>query len=166
MAGKGNPVIVRINNGNYTPAGARNLSVHMLRAAYQMATASGHVDAFLAETDTCPQNRYSTGAHSLHSHFTATILEGASGAKHWITRLSSHEPESGEAYRRLLSRYSGFYHTLSSRLFNPSVAGSLCHRFGIIRITMPGSIRILCPMCLNEWDSRCICRGRRAEPFL
>ncbi len=112
LAGQGNESAVRINNGNYTTAGARNLSRAMLRAATQIAYLKGKVDHVLAETDTCPQLRYSTGAHSLHSHYTGTILEGASGAKHWITRLIDFEPKSGEAYRKLLGKYSGFYRTL------------------------------------------------------
>lgn len=113
--GKGNPVIIRINNGNYTPAGARGLSAAFMRAAVQVAVlkGQGHVDSILAETDTCPQNRYSTGAQSLHSHFTGTILEGASGAKHWITRLSNFEPKSGVAYRKILSKNKGFYDALA-----------------------------------------------------
>ena len=115
IAGKGNPVIVRINNGNYTPAGAKGLSVIAERAATQMAAIRGKVSvsAFLAETDTCPQSRYSTSAHNLHAHYAATILEGASGAKHWITRLANFEPRSGEAYRKMLSKYSGYYTALA-----------------------------------------------------
>lgn len=114
LAGRGNPVTVRINNGNYTPAGARYFSRAMSRAATQIAVlrGQGRVDAILAETDTCPQNRYSTGAQSLHAHFTGTILEGACGAKHWITRLNAFEPNSGRAYRRILAKNSGFYHAL------------------------------------------------------
>lgn len=115
LAGKGNPVIVRINNGNYSPAGARYFSRAMSRAATQIAVLNGQhpIDVILAETDTCPQNRYSTGAQSLHAHFTGTILEGAAGAKHWITRLSSFEPGSGKAYRKILARHVGFYQALS-----------------------------------------------------
>ena len=107
-------MVIRINNGNYTPAGARYFSAVFFRAAAQIAKLRKHVDVILAETDTCPQNRYSTGAMSLHTHFSGTILEGVAGAKHWITRLSSFEPESGRAYRKILSRYRGFYDTLSS----------------------------------------------------
>lgn len=114
LAGKGNPVIVRINNGNYTPSGARNITSKVAKGATQIAGMKDSVDVFLAETDTCPQNRYSTGAHSLHSHFVASILEGASGCKHWITRLAAYEPNSGEAYRRILAKYAGFYNELSS----------------------------------------------------
>lgn len=113
LAGKNNPVTVRINNGNYTAAGARNLSSCFQRAAAQIAKLKGKADIILAETDTCPQNRYSTGAMQLHAHYTGTILEGACGAKQWITRLASHEPQSGKAYRNILKKYSKFYETLA-----------------------------------------------------
>lgn len=114
LKGEGNPSVVRVNNGNYTPAGARRLSFVSYRAAVQAEHLRGKVDYLLAETDTCPQNRYSTGAQHLHSHFVASILEGASGAKHWITRLASHEPKSGAAYRKILSKNAGFYEALSA----------------------------------------------------
>lgn len=114
VAGEGNPKMVRINNGNYTAAGPRYFSNAFSRAANQIAKLKDKVDVILAETDTCPQNRYSTSAMFLHTHFTGTILEGARGAKHWITRLAAYEPESGKAYRRILGKYSGFYNTLAS----------------------------------------------------
>lgn len=113
VAGEGNPVVVRINNGNYTAAGPRYFSNVFFRAACQIAKLKDKVDVILAETDTCPQNRYSTSAMFLHTHFTGTILEGALGAKHWITRLREYEPESGKAYRRVLSKYAGFYEWLA-----------------------------------------------------
>lgn len=113
LAGAGNPTVVRINNGHYTAAGPRYFSDVFFRAAAQIAKLKDHVDVILAETDTCPQNRYSTSAMFLHTHFTGTILEGAMGAKHWITRLNAHEPQSGEAYRKILGRYRGFYQTLA-----------------------------------------------------
>jgi len=113
LAGEGNPVVVRLNNGSYTAAGPRWFSVIMHRAAAQAAVLEGKVDVMLAETDTCPQNRYSTAAQMVHAHFTGTILEGARGAKHWITRLHTHEPLSGKAYRKKLGKYSGFYEALA-----------------------------------------------------
>lgn len=112
LAGEGNPAIVRINNARYTSAGARDFSPIMYRAARQVAVLKDKADYILAETDTCPQNRYSTGAYNLHSHFTASIIEGCGGAKHWITRLRAFEPESGEAYRKVLGKYSKFYEAL------------------------------------------------------
>ncbi len=113
LAGRGNPVTVRINNGNYTPSGARGQSVVAFRAAIQKIHMGDKVQTILAETDTCPQNRYSTSALSLHTHFVVSVLEGAAGAKHWITRTIEYEPKSGKAYRDTLAKYSGFYNTLS-----------------------------------------------------
>ena len=114
LSGKNNPVVLRLSHGNFAPAGARFFSRTFFKAAAQMAKNKDKVDIFLAETDTCPQNRYSTSAYSLHTHFTGSILEGTKGAKHWITRLSCFEPESGKAYRKILSKYKGFYESLSN----------------------------------------------------
>lgn len=113
LAGDNNPITVRINNGNYAPSGARFFSRVFQRAATQIAKIKDKVDIILAETDTCPQNRYSTGAMSLHTHYTGTILEGAKGAKHWISRMTSFEKESGRAYRRVLGNNFGFYERLA-----------------------------------------------------
>lgn len=122
MAGKGNPVVVRINNANYTPLGPKFFSGFFNRAAEQIEKLKGVADVILAETDTCPQNRYSTGAQSLHTHFTGTILEGAAGAKHWITRGNGYEPESGKAYRKILAKHAGFYEALAE------IVPTLSHR--------------------------------------
>lgn len=149
LAGEGNPVVVRINNGNYTPAGSRFFSRVFHRAATQIAKLRGKVDVLLAETDTCPQNRYSTGAMSLHTHFTGTILEGAKGAKHWITRLLTYEPESGRAYRRVLSRYCGFYNRLAE--LEPTLKWRGC------RIYTPATPDFTYGRVKEEWDGWSYC---------
>ena len=113
MAGKGHPRVLRIHNSRYTPVGAKYFTHSFLQCAASIAKLKGKVDVILAETDTCPQNRYSTSARSLHTHFTGSILEGANGAKHWITRLVAHEPESGKAYRKILAKHRGFYQALA-----------------------------------------------------
>ena len=115
LAGEGHEPTVRVNNGHYTPDSPRTIARRVsYRAAQQKQFLGEKVKTVLAETDTCPQNRYSTGAYSLHNHFTLSILEGLSGAKHWITRLGAYEPESGIAYRRVLSENRGFYEVLSA----------------------------------------------------
>ena len=113
LAGEGNPVILRVNNGKYCTPGARGIADSIARAAIQMAILKKDVDVFLAETDTTPHNRYSTSASSLHTHFICSILEGVGGAKHWITRLATFEPKSGESYREKLSEHRGMYNELS-----------------------------------------------------
>lgn len=127
LKGKGNQSIVRINNGNYTALGNKKITDKFLQAAEQIAKLKGKADIILAETDTCPQNRYSTSAMQLHTHFTGTILEGTKGAKQWITRMASYEPESGKAYRKVLSKYAGFYEKLADIVPELSFNGLKMH---------------------------------------
>ena len=149
LAGEGNPVVIRINNGNYTPQGARFFSRVFQRAATQIEKLRKRADVILAETDTCPQNRYSTGAMSLHTHYTGTILEGAGGAKHWITRLISYEPQSGRAYRQVLGKYHGFYERLAELV--PSLRWRGC------RIFTPSKPDFTYGRVKEEWDSWSYC---------
>ncbi len=115
FAGQGNPKIMRLNGGPYAnmAKGGRHFTENLYRAALLKENVKGKVDICLAETDTCPQNRYSTSAAYMHVHFVASILEGAKGAKHWITRLSAYEPIAGKAYRKILAENNGLYNTLA-----------------------------------------------------
>ncbi|MBE6625146.1 MAG: hypothetical protein E7622_05820 [Ruminococcaceae bacterium] len=149
LAGEENPVTVRINNGNYTPTGARNFSRVFQRIATQVSKLKDKVDVILAETDTCPQNRYSTGAMSLHTHYTGSILEGACGAKHWITRLITHEPKSGIAYRKILAKNRGFYEKLSE--LYPKLEWLGC------RIHTPSEPNFTYGRVKEEWDAWSLC---------
>jgi len=122
LTGKNHPQVIRLNNARYLQPGPTNFVVRMQGTAIQMATI-GKTDCVLAETDTYPQNRYSTSARALHSNFTGYLLEGCMGAKHWITRMGEWEPNSGKAYRIILSKYRGFYEELSDIIRNICYVG-------------------------------------------
>ena len=111
LAGAGHDPVVRINNARYLCAEMRSFPVRMYQGAAQIAGLDPDVTV-LAETDPCPQNRYSTGAHLVHAHYAGSILEGCHGAKHWLTRMRVYQPASGVAYRAILTQYHGFYQTL------------------------------------------------------
>ncbi len=111
LAGAGHPPVVRINNARYLSPEMRSFHVRMYHGAVQVAGLDPGT-TILAETDTCPQNRYSTGANLMHAHYTGSILEGCHGAKHWITRTRVYQPASGVAYRTVLTKHHGFYETL------------------------------------------------------
>jgi hypothetical protein len=113
FAGKGNPTIVRCPNGTYAPLTTKGFSDTMRRAAVCSAKLKSHgIDIVLAETDTVQFNRYSKNARYLHSHMTASILEGLRGTKHWITRTRGFEPKSGIAFRNILAEHARFYDEL------------------------------------------------------
>ena len=112
--GEGNPMMVRVPNGIYAPITVRGFSDLMRNAAICGSKLRKHdIDIILAETDTVPFNRYAKGARYLHAHYTASILEGLKGTKHWLTRSAAFEPESGKAYREILAKNYGLYEKLS-----------------------------------------------------
>lgn len=114
FCGKGNPTMVRVPCGTYAPRSVREFSDIMRRAATCVARLRrGGIEIILGETDTIPFNRYGKNARYLHSHYTAAILEGVRGAKHWITRTSAWEPKSGKAFRDILSKHCRFYERLA-----------------------------------------------------
>jgi len=115
FCGKGNPTMVRVPNGTYAPLSVREFSDIMRRAAVcSSKLRKNGIRYVLAETDTIPFNRYGKNARYLHSHYTASLLEGLVGAKHWITRTAAFEPKSGKAFRDILAEHRGFYERLSA----------------------------------------------------
>lgn len=116
LAGKGNPVTARCNEGMYGTETTHFFGFQSYRSALSAhrLKASG-VEVPICEADTCPQNRYATSAAVLHARYTTSLLEGTLGAKHWITRLfDSFEPASGEAYRKKLAAHRGTYEKIAA----------------------------------------------------
>ena len=114
FAGKGNPTMVRVPNGSYAPITVRGFSGMMAKAAICGSRLKKHgIQIRLAETDTIPFNRYAKSSRHLHAHFAASMLDGLSGAKHWLTRTSAFEPASGKAYRDILAQHRGMYEKLA-----------------------------------------------------
>lgn len=113
FAGQGNPSLIRINCGFYNQRGPQLFTGILKSAAIQLAAIREKTGIVLTESDTCPHNRYSTSAASLHSHYSASLLEGCDGAKHWISRHLSNEWKSAKAYRKILTEHQGFYRKLA-----------------------------------------------------
>lgn len=112
--GSGKPTIVRAPNGTYAPVSVKGFSDTMRRAAVSAARLYDNgIDHVLAECDTVPFNRYAKNATYLHAHFLSSILDGLRGAKHWITRTVSYEPESGASFRSILAKHRGLYERLA-----------------------------------------------------
>ena len=110
FAGKNNPTVVRAPNGSYAPITVRGFSDGMRQAAICCNRLKKHgIKYVLAETDTIPYNRYAKSAAHLHAHYVASLLEGTSGAKHWLTRFTAFEPGSGKAFREILSENVRLY---------------------------------------------------------
>ena len=113
LAAPGQRPAVRLNNGRYMRETLRDIPFWLHGTAWQLARTGPDTDV-LCEPDTCPHNRWATPAAILHYHLCLSLLEGCAGAKLWISRLAEWEPESGEAYRRLLARNKALYPALAA----------------------------------------------------
>ena len=110
LAAPGQRPAVRLNNGRYLHDGNRDLPAHLLRTEGQRLALPPDADALLLdEPDIYPHNRYSVSAANFHLHVSLGLLSGCGGAKLWLSRTRVWEPASGEAYRRILVRNTGFY---------------------------------------------------------
>ena len=110
LAAPGQRPVVRLNNGRYLHDGNRDLPAHLLRTEGQRLALPPDADALLLdEPDIYPHNRYSVSAANFHLHVSLGLLSGCDGAKLWLSRTRVWEPASGEAYRRILVRNTGFY---------------------------------------------------------
>lgn len=131
FAGKNNEKMIRLNGGIYCNDSTKWFSMSKARASHMMHYAGRENTVFLAETDTCPHNRYATSASKLNAHYTSLLLEGAKGAKHWLTR-SAFESESGKAYRKILSKYSKFHQAVADLYDKLKPVGARIPLFGKI----------------------------------
>lgn len=113
LAAKGTTGTIRINNARYLNDSLRSIPYSLLKTAIQIAGIPQKY-RILAEPDTFPHNQYSTSATTMHTLLTYSILEGCRGGKLWITRNKTWEPASGKKYRKVLSKYAGFYKTLAT----------------------------------------------------
>ncbi|MCQ2403907.1 MAG: hypothetical protein MJ202_09310 [Lentisphaeria bacterium] len=110
LAAPGQRPIVRINNALYLNDSSQVFPNWMYKTAIQLAALEGCT--VLAETDTCPQKRYSTSYQILHLQYAWSLLNGCSGGKLWVTG-SPYNPLNGAYYRKRLARFHGFYEEVS-----------------------------------------------------
>ncbi len=122
FAGKGNPSIARGSGSRYAPYTTRFYSTYFWRSALRISKLKKHVDIPIAESDSCPHNRYSMSASAFHMHYVESLLEGYKGAKHWFTR-SPNELESGLAYRKKFAHYKKFDDQVARDFDNLSYEG-------------------------------------------
>ena len=112
IAGKG-PQWVRINNACYLVQDPRSILSRLYWTGAQMDRLRD-MPEILGESDSCPQNRFSTPARILDAQIVFSIMSGCTGLKLWISKLDSFAPEAGAAYRSVMKKRIGAYQALRS----------------------------------------------------
>ena len=110
LAANNKPSTLRIGNARYGNRQYRDIHSTAYKFAVQKTIAKA--DRTYAELDTFPRNRYFASARTLHTGFIVSILEGCSGAKYWPNRFVDYEPDSGKAFKKILSENRPSYDTL------------------------------------------------------
>ena len=122
LAGKGESFL-RINDANYLEMWSQEFNDVMYHCAFKVL-AAGDIDYILDESDTCPHNRYSKSAISMHAHITGSILYGTSGGKLWITNLQHDLRTSTDAYEKIIKKHQNFYNALRAEMDNVKWIGA------------------------------------------
>lgn len=110
LAGKTRP-FVRVNSAIYAMNLVPNISFYNIvgktyRICYQMPEIPDIID----ESDTFPQNYYSTSAATFHTHVTLGFLDGLAGCKLWVSEFGNPvDSGSQRDYEKRLRDYGPFY---------------------------------------------------------
>ncbi len=107
----GTPQFVRINTAWYYNSDPKSLLSIIYWTSAQTKIMKD-IPEILAESDTFMHNRYYTSAKSLNTQIVFSILHGCTGLKLWVSRTHEFQPESGEAYRKIIKDNIAAYRKL------------------------------------------------------
>lgn len=123
LAGK-NRSFLRIHNSNFSEGDPKDFITVAYHTAF-CVKAAGKVDDLLDESDTCPHDRYSKSAISMHAHIVGGILNGLTGAKLWIANMKEKMPSEGREYEQILGAHRNFYDVLQQEVADLKWQGPL-----------------------------------------
>lgn len=104
-----------LENSWYSSLGYKFVPKRLTHTAMQVAALAG-IPEILTEADTYFHNPHALSARSLHAQLVATLLNGVTGAKLWITVMNECEPAGGRGYRASLAAHRGLYDRLQRLL--------------------------------------------------
>ncbi|MBR2873944.1 MAG: hypothetical protein IKB99_10650 [Lentisphaeria bacterium] len=110
LAGNTKPFI-RFCNANYTEGDAKGFPYNAYKAAALRQMMPG-IEEFIDEADTCPHNRYSKSAKSMHAKLVLAGLNKEAGAKLWLTNLGVPDPWTARKYDAIMAKHKKFYPAL------------------------------------------------------
>ena len=108
LAGKTAPFL-RISNASYLEGTLRDTLWRDAGTGVQVALMKGKGIELLDESDTCPHNRYSKSARTMHAHITAGLLRGLDGGKLWLDQGADALREISRPYEKILAENQYFY---------------------------------------------------------
>lgn len=122
VAGKGNPLLIRLANANYEEGSPKVFPFYIARTlAYRKYYAD--VEMILDESDTFPHTRYSRSARSMHAKLCSGIFSGLRGSKIWCINSIRYNRVIDQEYTDILAKYRNFYQVLAAESAKSTTAG-------------------------------------------
>ena len=104
----GNQPLIRLCNGDYGVFDTREFPYIDYKSNFLLRMMKG-IDDVIDEADTCPHNRYSKSAVSLHAKLELAALNGETGAKLWLTNMGFPDAYTERKYDAILVKYKNYY---------------------------------------------------------
>ena len=108
LAGNTAPFL-RIANGSYLEGPLREAIWKDAVTGFQVALFKDKGIPLLDESDTCPQNRFSKSARTMHAHISAGLLRGLAGGKLWLDQTVYPLRDISLPYEEILAGHRKFY---------------------------------------------------------
>ena len=108
LAGNTAPFL-RIANSSYLEGPLREAIWKDAVTGFPVALFKNKGIPLLDESDTCPQNRFSKSARTMHAHISAGLLRGLSGGKLWLDQSIYPLRDISRPYEEILGKHRNFY---------------------------------------------------------
>jgi len=105
----GTPPFLRIGNATYLEGALHDSIWNDAATGFEVTLMKGKGIRLLDESDTCPHNRFSKSARTMHAHITAGLLRGLDGGKLWLDQGAYPLREISRPYEKILSENREFY---------------------------------------------------------
>ncbi len=126
LAGNTAPFL-RISNALYLESSAKDETWRNSATGFQVVNARKWGFTLLDESDTCPHNRYSKTARTMHLHITSGLLAGLDGGKLWLDQGAYPLREVSHPYEKILGENQYFYRQILNISKTWTPAGAVIH---------------------------------------
>ena len=159
LAGNTRPFL-RIGNATYLEGALRDAIWRDADTGCQVTNMKGKDIRLLDESDTCPHNRFSKSARTMHAHITAGLLRGLDGGKLWLDQSTYPLRDISRPYEKILGKHQGFYSRIMEIVRNWNPAGCVINVPPLDREPFPAVGTHFCDQCF--WPVFCF--GRTGIP--
>ena len=144
---------MRLSNSQYREGPIKDLCRVMATTGYQVINLRHKGFDLLDESDTCPHNRFSKTARTMHLHITSALFQGLDGGKLWFDQSSCPMREISRPYEDIFGKHQGFYRELHRLVSQWKPMGLFTPIPGIDREPLPhkGTIYSQIP----DWNNQC-----------